>query len=101
MVMFFRLTNSPATFQTMMDNIFHSELAEGWLKVYMDDILVATNRTKAEYYDQVCSILCKLQSHDLFLKPEKCHFAQKSMHYLGVVITSNGVEMDAVKLQGI
>jgi len=101
MVMFFGLTNSPATFQTMMDDIFRSELAEGWLKVYMDDILVATNGTKAEHFDRVRSVLRKLQSHDLFLKPEKCPFAQKSVQYLGVVITSEGVEMDAIKLQGI
>jgi len=101
MVMFFGLTNSPATFQAMMDDVFRSELAEGWLRVYMDDILIATKGTHEHHLDKVQLVLQKLQSHDLFLKPEKCHFACKSVHYLGVVITSEGVEMDAVKLQGI
>ena len=41
-VMFFGLTNSPATFQTMMNTIFAKEIVEGWLIIYMDDILVAT-----------------------------------------------------------
>ena len=41
-VMFFRLTNSPATFQTMMNAIFSDEIAEGWLIIYIDDILIAT-----------------------------------------------------------
>ena len=41
-VMFFGLTNSPATFQMVMNTIFAEEIAEGWLIVYMDDILVAT-----------------------------------------------------------
>jgi hypothetical protein len=41
-VMFFGLMNSPATFQTMMNAIFTPEIAEGWLIVYMDDILIAT-----------------------------------------------------------
>jgi hypothetical protein len=41
-VMFFRLTNSPATFQTMMNAIFAEELRQGWLTIYMDDILVHT-----------------------------------------------------------
>ena len=41
-VMFFRLTNSPATFQTMMNVIFAKEIAKGWLIVYMDDILITT-----------------------------------------------------------
>ena len=38
-VMFFGLTNSPATFQTMMNAIFQEELREGWLTIYMDDML--------------------------------------------------------------
>ena len=42
MVMFFGLMNSPATFQTMMDDIFHEEIAQGWLRVYIDNIIIAT-----------------------------------------------------------
>src|SRR6266545_6759617 len=38
-VMFFGLTNSPTTFQWMMDNIFVKQLAKGWLIIYMDDML--------------------------------------------------------------
>jgi len=41
-VMFFGLTNSPATFQTMMDDIFQEEIAQGWLRIYMDDMIIAT-----------------------------------------------------------
>jgi Reverse transcriptase (RNA-dependent DNA polymerase) len=41
-VMFFGLRNSPATFQTMMDEIFRDEIQEGWVKIYMDDIVIAT-----------------------------------------------------------
>ena len=43
-VMFFRLTNSPATFQTMMDTIFRKQIMHGTLTVYMDDIAVHTKR---------------------------------------------------------
>jgi len=42
-VMFFGLTNSPATFQMMMNAIFEEELREGWLIIYMDDMLIATH----------------------------------------------------------
>ena len=45
LIMFFGLTNSPATFQMMMDDLFHNEVAQGWLKTYIDDILVATTGT--------------------------------------------------------
>jgi hypothetical protein len=47
MVMFFSLTNSPATFQTMMDDIFRDEIAQGWLKIYMDNLIVASEEDKA------------------------------------------------------
>ncbi|TFY78749.1 hypothetical protein EWM64_g5259 [Hericium alpestre] len=42
MVMFFGLTNSPATFQTMMNDLFRDLLATGKVIIYMDDILIAT-----------------------------------------------------------
>jgi hypothetical protein len=54
-VMFFRLTDSPATFQTMMDTIFHEQIAQGWLTVYMDDIAMHTkwnlNETEEQHYE--------------------------------------------------
>src|SRR5438309_7007897 len=42
LVIFFSLTNSPATFQTMMDNIFEELITEGVVVVYLDDILIFT-----------------------------------------------------------
>jgi len=41
-VMFFGLTNSPATFQAMMNSVFAPEIAEQWLTVYMDDMAIHT-----------------------------------------------------------
>ena len=41
--MFFGLTNSPAAFQTMMNNIFKDLIEEGYMAIYMDDILVYTH----------------------------------------------------------
>ena len=46
LVMFFGLTNSPATFQTMMNDIFREEIMEGWVVIYMDDILVYSKSEK-------------------------------------------------------
>ena len=44
-VMFFRLSNSPTTFQRFMNDSFKDMIAEGWLIVYMDDMLItATNK---------------------------------------------------------
>jgi len=48
LVMFFGMTNSPATFQTMINNIFHDLIVEGIIVVYLDDILIFT-RTEEEH----------------------------------------------------
>ena len=48
LVMFFGMTNSPAIFQTMMNDIFRTLIAEGIVVVYLDDILIFT-RTEEEH----------------------------------------------------
>jgi hypothetical protein len=42
LVVFFRLTNLPSTFQTMMNDIFQDLIMEGIVCVYLDDILIFT-----------------------------------------------------------
>jgi hypothetical protein len=82
-VMFFGLTNSPATFQTMMDTTFCDEIASGDVIIYMDDILIATNGSLKEHQQMAAHILQKLMDNDLFLKPEKCKFHKQEVEYLG------------------
>jgi len=48
-VMFFGLTNSLATFQTIMNDIFQEEVTQGWLHIYMDDALIATTNNEEEH----------------------------------------------------
>jgi Reverse transcriptase (RNA-dependent DNA polymerase) len=107
--MFFGLTNSPATFQTMMNSIFTDNIAEKWLTVYMDDMAIHTQRQPDEMEDQhiqrhhayVKQILDKLLCHNLFLKPEKCSFKQPSMEFLGIQITQGEVQMDDTKVEKV
>ena len=85
-VMFFRLTNLPATFQTMMDDIFRHEIATGCIIIYMDDILIATSGTLNMHKSHVSHVFIKLMDNDLYLKPEKCEFHKKEVEYLGVIV---------------
>ena len=48
LVMFFGLCNSPSPFQNMMDDIFITETREGWIIIYMDDILISVSKNKEE-----------------------------------------------------
>jgi len=97
LVMFFRMTNSPATFQTMMNNIFRNLIMEGIVVVYLDDILIFT-KTKEEHEQAVRRVLQVLKENKLFLRPEKCEFCKQWIEYLGLIILENEVSMDPVKV---
>ena len=100
LVMFFGLTNSPATFQTMMNDIFREEIAEGWVVIYMDDILVFS-KDKKQHQEQVKRILGKLRQHQLSLKAEKCYFDKEEIDFLGLIITEKGIRMDPNKVKAV
>ena len=99
-VMFFGLTNSPATFQTMMNAILRPVIVEGKVQVYMDDILIYTS-TMEEHRELVRRVLQILKENGLFLKPEKCEFTKEQVDYLGVIVSAKGVQMDPAKVEVI
>ncbi|SJL17948.1 uncharacterized protein ARMOST_21519 [Armillaria ostoyae] len=99
-VMFFGLTNSPATFQWMMNDIFKDLIASGKVTIYLDDILIFT-KDLDEHRRIVRQVLQKLRENKLFLKAEKCEFEVLETEYLGVIISEGQVRMDPVKLAGI
>jgi len=53
LVMFFGLCNSPAMFQTMMDDIFDGLITEGVVMVYLDNILIVTTSTDSVFTDMI------------------------------------------------
>jgi hypothetical protein len=100
LVMFFGLTNSPATFQAMMNKRFKELIEEGTVVVYMDDVLIFT-KTLNEHRQVVKRVLKILSNNDLYLKPEKCLFEQSTIKFLRLLISHNHVGMDPVKVDGI
>jgi hypothetical protein len=95
--MYFGLTNSPATFQTMMNEIFQDLIIEGVVSVYLNDILIFTNSLE-EHRRITRLVLDRMRKHELYLRPEKCKFEKTKIEYLGVIISHNKVEMDPVKI---
>ena len=91
------LTNSPATFQTMMDSIFKGLISEGKVIVYLDDILIFTE-TLEEHWEVVKKVVSSLHIHNLFFKPEKCKFEYIEIEYLRVIISYNSICMNPVKV---
>ena len=99
-VMFFGLCNSPATFQAMMNGIFKDMIDEGWMVIYMDDILIFSDDIDT-HRQRTLRVLQRLQENDLFLKPEKCTFEAKEVEYLGMIVRENQIAMDPVKVKGV
>jgi hypothetical protein len=105
-VMFFGLTNSLATFQTMMDQIFRPVIDKHTLlgtviHVYMDDIIIGTSSSIAAHTAAVHDVLDLLATHDLYLKISKCVFYVSCVPYLGVILEKGMTCMDPVKISGI
>ena len=100
LVMVFGLTNSPATYQVMMNNIFHELINQGHVSVYMDDIMICSENLE-EHRWTVKHVLAILHKHNLYLKPKKCKFERESVECLGLVVSKGKVEMDPVKVEGV
>jgi hypothetical protein len=86
----FGLTNAPATFQTLMNDIFR-DLLDKCVIVYIDDILIYSKTTE-EYEINVREVLNRLRQHKLYAKASKCTFNVTEVEYLGHIINHEGVK---------
>jgi hypothetical protein len=94
------------TFQEMM-NVIYKEVIEKHaargttIRIYMDDIAIATTGTLQDHIDAVRNVLHVAEQHDLYFKLSKCTFHASSIDYLGVIIEKGMTRMDPVKIAGI
>src|SRR3954471_12558367 len=98
--MFFGLTNSPATFQNMMNDLLRDLVDKGNVIVYIDDIMIFTV-TIEEHCQIVREVLRVLKDNQLFLKAEKCTFEALEVEYLGLLVSEGQVRMDPIKVKGV
>jgi len=99
-VMFFGMTNSPAIFQAMMNEILRDLINEGKVVAFVDDVLVGTE-TEERHNEIVEEILRRLEENDLYIKPEKCVWKARKIGFLEVVIGPNGIEIEAEKVDRV
>ena len=98
--MYFGLTNSLATFQAMMNDLFTELINQGNTATFIDNILVATDMEEG-HNELVKEVLKRLEENNLFVKPEKCKWKVREVEFLGVVISPKGVEMQKEKVEGV
>jgi len=99
-VMFFRLTNSPATFQAMMNKLLRDLINTGKVAAFIDDVIVRTEME--EVHDEiVAEIIKRLEENDLYVKPEKYKWKVGEVGFLGVDIGPDGIKMEKEKVKGV
>jgi len=69
-VIFFRMTNLPATFQAMMNKILKDMINEGKVITFVDDVLIGIE-TEEKHNKIVEEVLKRLEENNLYIKPEK------------------------------
>jgi len=70
-VIFFGLTNSPATFQTMMNKLLRNLINTGKVAIFIDDVIVGTE-TEEGHDNIVVEVIKRLEKNNLYMKLEKC-----------------------------
>jgi len=99
LVLPFGLTNAPATFMDLMQQIFHENL-DVFVIIYLDDILIYS-KTMKEHHKHLRVVLDVLREHKLYAKLSKCHLYQDKVSFLGHVVSAEGVEMEPEKVKAI
>ena len=95
----FGLTNAPATFQRLMERVL-AGLHWTTCLIYLDDILIFS-ATVQQHFTRLREIFDRLKQAGLKIKPSKCLLLQKSIKYLGHVVSEHGIKTDSDKTRCI
>ena len=97
-VMFFGLSNAPAIFQGYVNKILAEKL-DIFIIVYLDDILIYIEDPGQSHVEAVCWVLDQLRKYSLFANLKKCCFHQDEGCFLGYVVSSKGISMEAEQIE--
>ncbi|KAJ9509682.1 hypothetical protein QJQ45_011327 [Haematococcus lacustris] len=98
-VLCFGLTNAPATFQRVMNEAF-AEVINDCALVYLDDILVMSKDSE-EHLVHLRRVFNLLRKNKFYAKLSKCEFMQRTLKFLGHIISAQGISVDPCKVTAI
>ncbi|CAM8959786.1 unnamed protein product [Rhodiola kirilowii] len=99
LVMPFGHMNTPATFQSLMNQVFKPWLRK-FVVVFFDDILVY-NRTLEKHMGHLRTVFADLRKDQLYANMKKCLFGKDRVEYLGHLVSKDGVSVDLLKVQSM
>ncbi|MBW0504122.1 hypothetical protein O181_043837 [Austropuccinia psidii MF-1] len=89
----FGIKNAPGHFQRMMDTIFQEEILEGWMVVYIDDIIIYSE-TWEDHVQYIVRLLSKCTPINLEISHKKCNFGQQELLALGNKVSGCSLSID-------
>ena len=95
----FGLTNTPATFQRLMESCL-GDLHLNWCIIYLDDIIIFL-KDPDDHIERLDGVFEKLAKAGLKLKPSKCEFFKARLKYLGHIVSLEGIATDPAKIETI
>src|ERR1043166_3350277 len=98
-IMPYRLNNTPATFQKLMNRILKEYLRD-FVEVYLDDIIIYS-KTLKEHRQHLRKVLFKIRQHQLKLKPEKCEWIKTELKFVGHILNREGILPDPENIRKI
>ena len=99
-IIFFGLTSSLASFQTMINELLRNLINIEKVVTFIDDVIVET-KDKEGHDEMVAKVIKRLEENNLYIKPEKYKWKVRKVGFLGIVIRSEGIKMEADKVKGI
>nr|GEU29668.1 reverse transcriptase domain-containing protein [Tanacetum cinerariifolium] len=85
----FGLKNAGATYQRLVDNVFHNQISQN-IEVYVDDLFVKSH-TEAEMLRDIGETFRTLRKINMKLNPKKCMFRAVEEMFLGYMVTLEGI----------
>lgn len=99
LVLPFGLTNAPATFMRLINDILNPHLDE-FVIAFIDDILIYS-KTKEEHEQHIKQVLEILRQHQLYAKGSKSEFCKQHVSFLGYEIGVDGIRMEKEKVKAV
>ncbi|MBW0498862.1 hypothetical protein O181_038577 [Austropuccinia psidii MF-1] len=93
----FGIKNAPPHFQRIMDTIFQEEILEGWMVVYIDDIVIYAE-TWEDHMKYIDRVLIKCTPINLKIVLKKCNFGKQELLALGNKVSGISLAIDQNKL---
>ncbi|MBW0535469.1 hypothetical protein O181_075184 [Austropuccinia psidii MF-1] len=96
----FGIKNAPSNYQRMINAIFPEELSEGWLIIYIDDIIIFS-KTWDSHFSRLERVLEKIVQVSMKISLKKCHFAYSELKALGHVVPGPSLGTDKNKVAAV